>query len=64
MDLMIAATALSLGVVLVTRNPADVDSLGVESDPLAVRRLARANGARSAGRRPRSNYHHYVTVTK
>ena len=30
MDLMIAATALSLGVVLVTRNPADVDSLGVE----------------------------------
>jgi hypothetical protein len=25
MDLMIAATALSLGVVLVTRNPADVD---------------------------------------
>jgi predicted nucleic acid-binding protein len=30
MDSMIAATALSLGVVLVTRNPADVDSLGVE----------------------------------
>src|SRR4029077_889216 len=30
MDLMIATTALSLGVVLVTRNPADVDSLGVK----------------------------------
>jgi predicted nucleic acid-binding protein len=30
MDLMIAATALSLGVVLVTRNPPDVDSLGLE----------------------------------
>ena len=30
MDLMIAATALSLGMVLVARNPADVDSLGVE----------------------------------
>lgn len=30
MDLMIAATALSLGVVLVTRNPDDVEGLGVE----------------------------------
>lgn len=30
MDLMTAATALSLGVVLVTRNPADVDNLGVD----------------------------------
>lgn len=30
MDLMIAATALTLGVVLVTRNTNDVDRLGVE----------------------------------
>ena len=30
MDLMIAATVLSLGVILVTRNRANVDSLGVE----------------------------------
>jgi len=30
MDLMIAATALSLGVVLVTRKSVDVDRLGVE----------------------------------
>ena len=30
MDLMTAATALSLEVVLVTRNPADVDNLGVD----------------------------------
>jgi toxin FitB len=29
MDLMIAATALSLGVALVTRNTADVEGLGV-----------------------------------
>jgi predicted nucleic acid-binding protein len=30
MDLMIAATALSLGAILVTRNLADIDSLGAE----------------------------------
>ncbi|HTQ22932.1 MAG TPA: PIN domain-containing protein [Mycobacterium sp.] len=30
MDLMIAATALSLGVALVTRNPGDVEGLGIE----------------------------------
>jgi toxin FitB len=30
MDLMIAATALSLSVVLVTRNPGDVEGLGIE----------------------------------
>jgi hypothetical protein len=35
-DLMIAATALSLGVVLVTRNPADVEqSRSRTADPLA-----------------------------
>ncbi|PJE03245.1 MAG: plasmid stabilization protein [Mycobacterium sp.] len=30
MDIMIAATALTLGVALVTRNINDVDQLGVE----------------------------------
>jgi toxin FitB len=31
LDLMIAATALSLSVPLVTCNPADVDGLGIET---------------------------------
>ena len=30
MDIMIAATALNLGVALVTRNPDDVERLGIE----------------------------------
>jgi hypothetical protein len=59
MHVMIAATALTLGVPLVTRNTDDVDQLGVD---LLQRRAQRPALHRRRG--GGGSIYHYVTVTQ